>query len=752
MSSIVGRLQTNDGTLVARTGSGLRTARMVGPVLAAALLALLAALAVATNPFASAPQIPRSGVRPLPSAATATAMPAALETAASASIGRAERGYWIAPRGGSLTATGGGIRTTFAAEGLQLHTAQGTLALSLGGAASSATPAAAANRVVYDRGAIHEMYENGPYGLEQTFTVARPLDRSASLTLRLALGGSLVPRQADGRILFANGSGKVAMTYSDLRAFDARGRRLPARMSLDGSTVRLQIDTRGARYPLHVDPFLQQGEGFTGTEQSVGPGLAPSFGYSVALSADGNTALVGGREDGPNKEGAAWVFTRSGETWSQQGPKLTGGEEIDEYPSGVAFGNSVALSADGNTAAIGGHEDHQQIGAVWVFTRSEGVWTQQGPKLTGAEEDGHGMFGTGVALSADGNTMLVGGSSDGIDPNPREAGAAWVFTRSEGTWTQQGPKLKGTGEVPSEGFWNGGQFGASVALSADGNTALIGAGGDNSWRGAAFVFTRSGETWTQQGEKLTVGEEEVGEGELGFGVALSADGNTALLGASGSNGEAGAAFVFTRSGETWTQQGEKLSDGESGEGRFGRGVSLSGDGNTAIVGAYKTNGQNGAAWVFKRSGEAWVQPGEKLTAEGELSKGKFGFSTALSADGETAIFGGALDDGSHGTVWVFTDPPGGEPPIAKGISVKSGPATGGTAVTISGARFVGVTAVDFGAAPAASYVVNSPNSITAITPATTPGKVEVSVTNADGKNAPSKKLRFTFKKVKKPRK
>jgi hypothetical protein len=131
----------------------------------------------------------------------------------------------------------------------------------------------------------------------------------------------------------------------------------------------------------------------------------------------------------------AQVLLEAGSVSSDTGPliqlgsKLTGGGA-----SGAAgFGFDVALSADGNTALIGGPFDNGDRGAAWVFTRSGSVWSQQGPKLTGSDEAGAGLFGRAVALSADGNTALIGGPSDN-----GSAGAAWVFTRSAGTWSQQG--------------------------------------------------------------------------------------------------------------------------------------------------------------------------------------------------------------------------------------------------------------------------------------------------------------------------
>jgi hypothetical protein len=238
--------------------------------------------------------------------------------------------------------------------------------------------------------------------------------------------------------------------------------------------------------------------------------------------------------------------------FTQQGPKLVGTGVVGN----VAEGQSVALSADGNTAIVGGYCDNACTGAAWVYTRSGGVWTQQGNKLVGADAVRVSEQGVSVALSADGNTAIVGGPTDNSF-----IGAAWVYTRSGGVWTQQGNKLVGTGAVGSAGQ------GFSVALSADGNTAIVGGHDDKvalGWyTGAAWVYTRSGGVWTQQGGKL-VGAGAAGAASQGYSAALSADGNTAIVGGPTDNcisiGSSciGAAWVYTRSGGVWTQQGSKL--------------------------------------------------------------------------------------------------------------------------------------------------------------------------------------------------
>jgi len=382
--------------------------------------------------------------------------------------------------------------------------------------------------------------------------------------------------------------------------------------------------------------FVQQGD------KLVGAGAASAQqGSSVALSAGGNTALVGGWGD-DYYAGAVWVWTRSGGAWTQQGPKLVGAGAIGNAGQGV----SVALSADGNTAVVGGRGDDSQ-GAVWVWTPSGGVWTQQGPKLVGTGSVGSAGQGGSVAVSADGNAAIVGGPYDN-----GSTGAVWVWTRSDGVWTQQGPKLVGTGAA------GGAQQGLSVAVSADGNTALVGGSGDNGGAGAVWVWTRSGGEWTQQGPKL-VGTGAVGTAGQGCSVALSADGNTALVGGRGDNGAAGAVWVWTRSGSVWAQQGPKLVGTGAVDPAFQGSVALSADGDTALVGGSEDNNLAGAVWVWTRSGTVWTQQGPKLVGTGAVGNAGQGASVALSADGGTALVGGPADNrintlpGPAGAVWVF---------------------------------------------------------------------------------------------------
>ncbi len=385
--------------------------------------------------------------------------------------------------------------------------------------------------------------------------------------------------------------------------------------------------------PAIAGPDSQPGLKVVG-EDVIGPA---EQGWSVALSADGNTAIVGGLVD--NKlAGAAWVYTREGRTWKQEGNKLFGTGAVGNSGQGV----SVAISADGNTALVGGPYDDKNVGAVWVYIRRGDVWIQQGGKLVGSGTLGKAAQGSSVALSADGNTAIVGGPEDN-----GYVGAAWVYSRNDGVWTR-GRKLVGTGAVG-----NAGQ-GVSVALSADGNTAIIGGVADNSNVGAAWVFVRNGDVWNQQGSKL-VGTGAIGNASQGHSVALSGDGNTAVVGGPQDNAYTGAAWVYSRNGTVWAQQGSKLVGTSAvGNASQGHSVALSRDGNTAIVGGPQDNGYAGAAWVYGHGSTVWTQQGGKLVGTGAVGKARQGSSVGLSADGSTAIVGGLSDDRLTGAAWVHS--------------------------------------------------------------------------------------------------
>jgi hypothetical protein len=390
-------------------------------------------------------------------------------------------------------------------------------------------------------------------------------------------------------------------------------------------------------------------------------------GYYTAISYDGSTAIISSPYDS-NTLGCAWIFVKSNGAWVQQGQKLVGSGSIG---ANVAQ-SSVAISADGNTAVIGGHGDNSHVGAVWVFTRSGSTWSQQA-KLTptGFSTNGLGPdMGIGLAISSDGNTIFAGGSNDN-----NYKGAVWIFTRSGNTWTQLGNKIVPSDPAPGQ---HGSQFGQTIAISNDGNTAVVGGNIDNNDLGATWIFVKSNGNWVQQGPKLFGTGGQGTTVEQGTAVAISADGNTVAVGASYDNNSLGATWIFTRSNGNWSQQGGKLvGSGFAGGSAQGGSEALSADGNTLITGGELDNNGIGAFWVFKRSNGSWTQQGSKyfpagLTGAANIYSGQI----AMSGDGSTIIDGVQGDNNNAGGAFVYTGSPVAPTPSPVSVTPPNGSGTG----------------------------------------------------------------------------
>ena len=377
------------------------------------------------------------------------------------------------------------------------------------------------------------------------------------------------------------------------------------------------------------------------------------FGDGVSISGDGNTAIVGAHieDTGGSNAGSAYIFTRSGTSWSQQA-KIGAS---DAQATGF-FGHSVSISSDGNTAIVGAHGDDSgslsNTGAAYIFTRSGSTWSQQA-KIRASDRQATDYFGFNVSISGDGNTVIVGAYRE--DTTATDAGSAYIFTRSGTTWSQQAI-------IQSSDVQAGDYFGHSVSISSDGNTAIVGASREDTTAtdaGSAYIFTRSGTSWSQQA-KIQASDAQATD-YFGFNVSISSDGNTVIVGAyfeDTSGTDAGAAYIFTRSGTTWSQQAKiQASDAEASD-RFGFEVSISGDGNMAIVGAYNedTSGTDaGAAYVFTRSGTTWSQQA-KIQASDAQADDNFGRAVSISDDGDTAIVGAYNEDttaSNAGAAYIF---------------------------------------------------------------------------------------------------
>ena len=388
-----------------------------------------------------------------------------------------------------------------------------------------------------------------------------------------------------------------------------------------------------ATVTIHTLPALLQQGKLTTTDTNV-----RLMGQSVDIS--GDTVVAGSPKDSTkgSSAGAAYVFTRSGTQWSQQA-KLTAadGAASDE------FGTSVAIS--GNSIVVGSWQDGDggaASGSAYVFVRSGTTWTQQ-QKLTAAGAQAGDLFGGAVDI--DGNTVAVGARSD--NAKGADSGAVHVFTRSTATWSLQ-QKLHASDADLSE------EFGDSVALEAD---TLI-AGKSSVGAGSAYVFTRSGTTWTQQ-QKLTPSD---GGSFDTFGKSVDVSGDTAIVGSplnDGNSTDKGAAYVFTRSGTTWTLQ-QKLTAIDKDA--VAVGASFDDDKGSA----------SGSTYGFVRKGSTWSQV-QKLNDSTGVAGDEFGVSVGV--DGTLVVVGAHKDDNStdSGTAFVF-DPASNSAPVAKNdsYSVKEG--------------------------------------------------------------------------------
>ncbi len=360
------------------------------------------------------------------------------------------------------------------------------------------------------------------------------------------------------------------------------------------------------------------------------------FGYSVAI--DNGLAIVGSVDDdhaGRIRAGSAYIFKDAGESWTEEAKLTASGATSFEL-----FGCAVDLQGD--TAVVGACwgmvSGEEKVGSAFVFGRSDGVWTEKS-KLSDFQGQYDDFFGCSVAIDDD--TIVIGACGDDYY-DLTESGSVFVFTRSGDKWTRQA-KLTASDAGPDD------FFGYSVAI--DGDTALVGAYKEDregmAYAGSAYVFTRADGVWTEQA-KLTASD-AAEDDRFGFAVALRGD--MAVIGASsddhGGFSDAGSAYVFVRSGETWTEQIKLTAWDPAEEDNFGYSVSIQ-DG-TALIGAagddHAGGVNSGSTYVFSLQRGTWFQQA-KLSASDAAADD--GFGTALGIDGNTAIVGAPRDDHEGG--------------------------------------------------------------------------------------------------------
>ena len=401
--------------------------------------------------------------------------------------------------------------------------------------------------------------------------------------------------------------------------------------------------------PAPDPPYVQQGPKLVASDVTK----SSSLGQSVSISGDGNTAVAGAwnDRDSAGTPGASVIFTRTNGVWGQQGSKLVG---TGASPNSTQ-GRRVAISGDGNTVIVGGQKESSSANVVWIFTRTNGVWTQQGSFAGTAGSSS--LSASSVGISDDGNTAVVGYN------NNSPYLTAWVYTRTNGVWSQPGSKLFEATGVAGSGFAS-----LSVAISGDGNTAIVGNPNDDAPSdvfgappGAARIFTRTNGVWSQQGKLYpTTSSGRSPQFCIGHSVAISGNWNTVIV--------AGTSYtwIFTRTNGVWSQPTDLdyLNDVTDA-------VGISGDGNTVITGwgtafAGYWGSSNGVAYTYKMPAGGWKNKHAegyqgKLVGTGAHGPPMQGTSVALSLNGSTAIIGGPFDlDG--GAAWVFYAAPPAIPP------------------------------------------------------------------------------------------
>jgi hypothetical protein len=354
-----------------------------------------------------------------------------------------------------------------------------------------------------------------------------------------------------------------------------------------------------------------------------------ALGTSCAI--DGDTIIAGAPAQ--QNIGKAYVYTRSGTTWSLQqrldGDSLGGNAH--------QFGHSVSI--EGDTVVFSGlmgdaSSSVLKSGSVFVYTRSGTTWSQEAKLIDASNSTSYSydQFGVSIALSSD--TIIIGAMHE--DTGASGAGSAFIFTRSGTTWSQQ-QKIQAA--TPTTNY----NFGKAVDI--DGDTAIVG------HYNSACIFTRSGTTWSQQ--QVLTGDDSGDQ----FGISVAIDGDTAIVGAwyedtGGTN--AGSAYIYTRSGTTWSQQQMLTASDADDNDVFGWSVAI--EGNTVVVGAKgEDTGASGAgaAYIFTRDGTTWTQD-KKIQASNPGSSDSFGDSVAIEDD--TVVVGARNEDtyGSNaGAAYVF---------------------------------------------------------------------------------------------------
>ncbi len=535
-------------------------------------------------------------------------------------------------------------------------------------------PVANRNRIDYRRGIFTEWYINGPVGLEQGFTINEPPNKvkvkGGFLTIALALSGDLhaaMDQNGEGLSLTA-ANGKPVLRYTGLKAFDVSGKALRTWLELNDGELLLRTDDAGARYPVVIDPWVQLAE-LTASDGVDGDQLG------IAVSISGNTVVAGAQSaavNGNDGQGAAYVFVKPASGWGNvtQTAKLT----ASNGAAGDGFGGAVYIV--GNTIVVGSCPQSGVCngpGKVYVFLKPESGWKTTSKfkaELTASDGMANDGFSNELALSADGNTVAVGAAGATIDGNVGQ-GAAYVFVKPASGWKTATETAK-----LYEAHGAADDFAGEVSVSGDGSTLFVGAPGatvgSNAGQGVAYLFLRPAAGWKTTSKFAAKLSAKNGAAYDDFGfcqagsACISSDGTTVLATALQENFSTGTftgpgkAYVFVKPAGGWKTTSKfnaelTASDGQMGD-AFGWSAAITG--NTAVVGAVIGNGGTGAAYVFNKPKAGWKTT-SKFAAKLTPSDGDIGdaFAFSVSISGSTVAVGSinhpAGSTNGPGAAYVF---------------------------------------------------------------------------------------------------
>jgi hypothetical protein len=357
------------------------------------------------------------------------------------------------------------------------------------------------------------------------------------------------------------------------------------------------------------------------------------FGYRNVGISGNGLYVIAGAPNIASNYGKGYVFFYNGSNWVQQA------DITNPDNNATNFAGKVAINGDGNVAIFGQEGYNSYAGAAHVYTRSGTTWTHRA-RLTASDAAANDSFagyvpgGSTISVSKDGTYIIVG--AQGEDTNGAQAGSSYIYTGSGSSWTEQAI-LRSPGVTASD------QFGYSVKINIDGTYAIIGSpgAGPGTFRGSAYVYTRSGSTWSLQAQLSA--SDQADQDNLGQSVTISADGMYAAAGArydDDSYDSSGSVYVFVRSGSTWSQQ-QKINLGNSGAiyNYFGSSIDMNEAGDLLLIGSGGENtNQIGKARLYKRTGSTWaliktIEASDDADTTGSGNITGFAQKVALSGNG-----------------------------------------------------------------------------------------------------------------------